>query len=315
MRIYQRNDASVGFLLMENLENKQDVSSSRIRGRWLIKYWPEAEEFVYGKKYDVLIFQKVYQPKMAEAFDGIKILDICDPDWITNTSIRRIIESMDAVVVPTEMFRQFLSQVTDKPVVVIPDRQDLEFFASKKKLHRGTAREAVWHGYSHNSHVLKAALPALKRFGLELSIISNEMVSVVSKADINKGSAIVERWSRWNLETFCDEMIKSDICIMPGSLHVNDRFKSNNKTTTAKALGMPVATNAEDLKRLLDPKERIKDAEAGLEEVKKHYDIRDSVKEMKQLIENIRARRSRDERQAVRLNQDSETSREGKQMA
>ena len=70
----------IGICTMEKFDNRvvNSVGSSRIRVRWLLKYWPEAEEYIIGKEYDVLIFQKVYWKPMMQSFEGIKILDICE---------------------------------------------------------------------------------------------------------------------------------------------------------------------------------------------------------------------------------------------
>ena len=70
-----------GVISMEKHENRQpnSVGSSRIRARWLWKYWNELEEFQIGKRYDFIIFQKSYWKRMLENFKGIKIFDLCDP--------------------------------------------------------------------------------------------------------------------------------------------------------------------------------------------------------------------------------------------
>jgi hypothetical protein len=277
---------NIGFFLFETIHNKTDVGSSRIRGKWLIKYWEEAEEVIYGKKYDVIVYQKAYLLEHAKNFKGIKILDMCDPDWIDNSSIREMIDYCDVVTVPTKIFADFIKQITDKPVVIIPDRQDLEYFKGQK-VHKGKAKEVVWHGYSHNSYVLKQALPALIRLNLNISIISNEMIHLKDILDTQTGKSVSERWTKWELETFNENMVKSDICIMPPVYKPNDRFKSNNKLTTAWALGLPVATNSEELEKFMDPKERIKEAEEKLMIIKRDYDVRQSVQQMKDLIKEV----------------------------
>ena len=64
---------------MERMDNRKlnSVGSSRIRIRWLLNHWPEAEEYKIGKEYEVLIFQKVFWGSMMENFKGIKVLDLC----------------------------------------------------------------------------------------------------------------------------------------------------------------------------------------------------------------------------------------------
>lgn len=275
----------IGFLLYESVHNQKDAASSRIRGKWLIKYMPEAEEFCYGQKYDAVIFQKVYLTEYAKMFKGIKIFDLCDPDWVLREPVRQMIELCDACTVPTEAFKEFLSEVTDKPIYVIPDRHDLAYFRKQKK-HKGRAKEVVWYGYKHNSHVLKSVIDSLKRYKLGLSIITEEYVMI---ADAKEG--LKERWTKWDLKTVNKEVQKSDIVIMPGSMRPNDRFKSNNKTINAYLLGMPVANCAEDLKKFLFAEERQKEADKNYEIARKEYDVRSSVKQLRDIIEEIKCQK------------------------
>ena len=280
----------IGFLLFENIHNKKDIASSRIRGRWLIKYWPEAEEYVYGKKYDVVIYQKAYLTDHARNFDGIKILDLCDPDWVDVSNFREMIDLVDAITVCTPAFKEFLQQITNKPIVVIPDRMDIEHY-KEKKIHRNIAREVVWHGYAHNSYVLKQVVNTLNKYNLGISIISNEPVTLGSFGISLDGKKVQERYTKWDLETFNSEFIKSDICILPPVWKPNDRFKSNNKILTSWALGVPVAQNSEELERFLDPVERQKEADLRWQEIKEKWDVKQSVKEMKVLIEQLQAKK------------------------
>ena len=72
----------IGILTFEQFHGRKDIGSSRIRAKWVINHWPEAEEFVFGQKYDVVIYQKAYWLEHAQEFKGLKILDICDADFL-----------------------------------------------------------------------------------------------------------------------------------------------------------------------------------------------------------------------------------------
>ena len=279
--------AKIGFLLYENIIGNKNAASSRIRGKWLIKYWPEAEEFVYGRKYEVVIYQKCYPVDHAKLFKGIKILDLADPDHTIREPIIEMMRYCDAMTVSSEALRDFYQTMIDKPVVFIDDRQDLEYLKEKKQ-HKGRAKEVVWYGYSHNSHVLKAVLPSLERLKLGLSIISDSMTTVTAYSKERREKRVKERWIKWNLDKVNREIIKSDIVIMPSSMKPNDRFKSLNKTTNAWALGMPVANTADDLEKFLSEEARKKEAEKNLKIVKEKFDVRISVQEMKDLINKLK---------------------------
>lgn len=273
------------FLLYSNVHNKPDTASSRIRGEWLTKYWPETEALHYGRKYDFVVFQKVYEVKYAKVFPGIKILDVCDPDWLHRKEpFIEMINEVDAVTCPTEKLQKAIRGWTEKPVIAIPDRHDLEYF-KEKKIHRGRAKEVCWFGYSHNATALKTLRQHLIDNDLGISIISDQPIILSEQAE---GINVTERFTKWTLETVNKEIIKSDMVIMPGSKDPNNRFKSNNKTIHSYLLGMPVANSVEDLERFLDPIERQKEADKNYEMARIEYDVRLSVEEMKELIERLK---------------------------
>lgn len=273
----------VGFLLYSKIHNKPDTASSRIRGDWLIKYWEGAEQFQYGQKYDAVIFQKAYLLDYAKTYKGIKILDICDPDHM-QYDITEMMQECDAMTVSSDTLRDYYSQITDKPVITIKDRHDLEYFR-EKKVHIGKAREIVWYGYSHNAFVLKSVRAFLVKYNLGINVISDQPV-ILSDKDL--GYDIKERFTKWDITTVNREIVKSDFTIIPGSNDPNSRFKSNNRTVNSWLLKMPVATDVQQLERFLDPIERKKEAEKNYEIAIRDYDVRISVKEMEELINNIR---------------------------
>src|SRR5687768_10393536 len=99
----------IKFFTFEKYHNKKGVGSTKIRVHNLLKYWDEASEYKYGEYADVMIFQKVYCTydfKYPAHFPGIKILDICDPDWTETPDIyiKETMDAMDAIVCPTEEF-------------------------------------------------------------------------------------------------------------------------------------------------------------------------------------------------------------------
>ena len=284
----KQDKKTVGILTFEQMSGKKNLGSCRIRGHWLVRYWNEAEIFQQGAKYDVVIFQKALWLDYVQEYKGIKILDLCDPVWLELLPTVDIIKNCDVVTTSTETLRDEVKKFTDKPVICIPDRQDLEFH-NIQKVHTGRAKKVVWFGYSHNSKVIDKALSLLKRHNLELTVISDCRPSY-AKADRN----VKYDWDNPSFD-FNAEVLKNDIVIMPVDDSPRSIFKSLNKTYTAWALGMPVATVPEELVRFLDPEERKKEAEKRLKEVREKYDVKISVFEFKQLIEDIRKGRQKNE--------------------
>ena len=58
--VKKMQNKKIGILTFEQFQGRQNIGSSRIRVKWPLKYWENAEEFVMGQKYDVVIYQKAY---------------------------------------------------------------------------------------------------------------------------------------------------------------------------------------------------------------------------------------------------------------
>ncbi len=277
---------SVGIATMEKFDNRppNTVGSSRIRARWLLNYWEEAEEFVIGKGYETMIYQKVYWREMKSTFKGVQIIDICDPDWLEKKPVFEFVDMVDAVVTSSDALRDFIQRMRpDKKVVCIPDRIYLPEHEPVKTEHRGVGQRAVWFGYSHNTHYLQKTLEQLILNNIKLTVISNEPYTPPYAYRSLQLENVPYDYSSLNAH-----LINHDFVLMPEpNDDVKGKFKSNNKTLTAWALGMPVVTMPEDLKRFLDPIERAKESKARLQEIKDKWDVKYSVQEYRDLIKEL----------------------------
>lgn len=284
---------TIRFITMEQFHNKSATGSGNIRVRNLLKYWPEADLYKYGEKPDVLIFQKVYVSESDAGLynfpvtykGGIKILDLCDPDWMYPPyRLKATVDGVDALTCSSKAIAQFVQQITDKPVRVIKDRFDLTQFP-EKKTHKGEAKDLVWFGYSHNSDVLRGIVFYAKKKGLKLTVVSNDdpqawqFIGDESFRDSYK-------YIKWSDNAY--EMIqRRDIAVLPKGSRPVDRFKSNNRTTVARLLGLPVATSPEDIERLMAAEERNKEVDKWYTKTQKAYDVQVSIEEYKTLIKEI----------------------------
>ena len=109
-----------GIVLFEQMQGESNMGSSRIRGHWLIRAWNEdktidssLEVFQQGAKYDFIIFQKAYWLEYAEKFEGIKILDICDPDWLAGSCVKRMTDCVDGVTTSSQVLADSLKEIID----------------------------------------------------------------------------------------------------------------------------------------------------------------------------------------------------------
>lgn len=277
----------IAIMTFEQFHGRANIGSSRIRGTWLANYWDEAERFVMGKKYSVIIFQKAYWTEYAKEFKGIKILDLCDPDFLHfNYKTMEMIEECDAITTSTKALKETIEKFTDKPVVFIPDRMDLNYH-NEYKVHRREAETLVWFGYSTNFPLLETAISFLSKHRLKLIVISDK--DYILPMGFEKTIPLVNY--RWNAQTVNRNIIKGDIVLNPSSRKGKWKYKSDNKSITSYLLNMPVASTPQRILELLDPKVRTKVAEANKKWATENYDIRQSVIEMKQLIEQIKEKR------------------------
>ena len=252
----------IGFILFEAFHQRKNIGSSRIRGHWIMKYLNKikgvvAEPLIQGKKYDVIVFQKVYWKEMARAFDGIKIFDICDPDWLDGAEIISMIKEMDIITCSTQPLKEALEKTVDKPVYVIPDGEDFEILPPPKK-HEGKAKKIVWFGYSHNLEVLNQTYSKIRQLGLTLKVITD--------GQLNCGECAVEN-VKWYIETVDKEIQECDFALIPESIKGKNIYKSKNKTVHAWSLGLPVAKTPIDMDKFMDGEERQKESELRYKEV------------------------------------------------
>lgn len=272
---------------MEKFDNRlpNSVGSSRIRVRWLLPYWKEAEEYVIGKKYSTLIFQKVYWGSMMKAFEGIKILDLADPDWLEGRPVFEFVDLVDAVVTSTEPLAEYVRKMRPKALVqCIPDRVYLPEAVPVHGKHEGQLKKLVWFGYSHNSHYLEGAFDEIIKRGLELTAISDTPIESTfayrDKLEINN--------ILYNYETVNKEIVKVDAVLLPEpSGDEKGKYKSNNKILQAWSLHMPVIRVPEDLDRFVSGEAREEEAEKRRKEVERDWDCRLSVVQYKELIKEI----------------------------
>lgn len=277
----------VRFLTFEQYHGKKGVGSTRLRVHNLIKYWPEADLYKYGENPDVLVFQKVYcaaDYKFPKNFPNIKILDICDPDWLDMQGVKETVDAVDGVTCPTEALAEFLRQLTDKPIKVIPDRHEIPNIKSRR-IHTGKVRKAVWFGYKQNAELLQWAVPSLEKRGVHLTVISNDDPQAQRWGqDYEK----LYTFKKYSQDTILHDLAINDVCILPQGNRPQDRFKSNNKTTLAWLSGTPVVTTAEELDALMDSSNRNMEAEARQEQARDEYNVQLSVKDMKEFINELK---------------------------
>lgn len=277
----------IRFFTYSQFHGKQEpVGSDYIRVHQLIKYWPDAGLYKYGEFPDCLIFNKVFVSqdyKFPKHFENKKILDIADPMWLEGHNIVETCQAMDAVTCPTEALAEYIRQFHTN-VVVVPDRFDLDAIP-KPKEHKGKAKTVVWFGYSHNSELLKPAIPIIESLGLNLLIISNDD-PIANRWGI-KPKKEWYKYIKYDEATIYQDLQKADFAVIPDGFRPEDKFKSNNKTIKANLAGLPVAKTKEDVELYMSGEARQDWFNHNYDIIAKEYDVRNSVKQMQELIESL----------------------------
>ncbi len=283
---------SVSFMTFEQFHGRRNIGSSRIRARWVIDKWDEAELFVMGKPYDVVILQKAYWLEFAEMYKGIKILDICDADFLHwGYRIRQVAEQCHAVTTSTKPIKEYMEKFVSCPVYHIPDRINFDTFTGMKKNHKGNGKTRIvsWYGYSDNFQMIDSALNTLLKCGIEELHVIATPGAPYNMPPFAEGKIRIINYP-WNAETVNLDLLRADVVLNPKSATGRFKYKSNNKTICAWALGIPVAHTKAELDALMTEEARIEEGEKRYKEVREEYDIRQSVEQYKQIIEDIKSR-------------------------
>jgi len=282
---------TVGIATFSQQCGVRNVASTRIRVRWPLRYWPDAEEFRVGGRYDAVIFQKAYWLEYATQFSGPKILDLCDPDFLEDgpRSIA-MMDLSDAVTCSSPALTAHVASLTRTPVSTIPDRVDLEAIGSLRKAHDGPTTTVAWYGNSQNFPMLDLSIDWLLQYGLTQLLVIASPKTPYRLPEYATGRITLTNLA-WTDETAFGDLLKADVILNPRSETGIWRFKSNNKTVLAWALGLPVAHDAQELGALMTDESRRREAERRLPEVRATYDVRHTVRDYQRLIAEIAQRR------------------------
>jgi len=315
---------SVGLRLADaySKEKRGYLASSRIRGHYLSKYWPECDDFFYPeefpeyegdffnpvnqfkilKNYDAVIFNKAYEHKLVKLLrenGQIVIVDFCDPDFLlSHSSEQRVSDCLKTLkyttlaVVNGKAIKEELRKVYKGPIVIIPDRLDLEGL-SRKETHNRELKKIVWYGYSENLRVLEPYMKDIIDMGLEITIISDRFFESLTLVGCKFRPSERVSFRVWHPETVNEQILGHDAVFIGRDLDPYlSKFKSDNRADLAHALNMPVAYDIKDLERLKPVEARIIDSKEGLRDVRRYKDVRHSVFVYDKIMRKLLRRRN-----------------------
>jgi glycosyltransferase involved in cell wall biosynthesis len=269
-------------------------ASSRLRGLWPAKHIPGAQivDITQGiiPEADVYVWIKKTHPQYL-ARPGVHIWDVCDPVWwFQPKEAAQIAFGVNAVVASNQGLAEDFQGWSGRPCKVIPDRLDLTHYPVRRK--HGDARPVrlIWFGASQNRVALFGAVPTLERakangMDIELTIYDDR-----PDAQWSMSTEFPVYYTHWELSKENEVIAGHDIAVLPQYPGAWGAVKSNNKTLTAWACGLPV-WNGVDYNALAalatSAQERQGKADLGYEAVKMLYDVKESGQEWRRLIERL----------------------------
>jgi len=276
------------------------TASVRFRAEWPARYWPEAEVYPNMTRrlldYDAYVFQKAYLTQWTQetaaalrAKGKLLAFDICDADWLRSQEHeRRLLNALrlfDFAVCPTAAIQSYMNIWL--PAHVIPDRIDLEEY--KPGISRLWSHPSlVWFGYSHNlgelDHIWQELEPVLDDHDLPLTILSDGLPPEWACRKWGDGRS--PAWVKWTSAGANAEIAKHSIALVPQ----RDRYKSDNRSTTAWALGVVPVAGVDAVLDVLDLEDILAEQAWGRDYVRRERDVRQSVAEWKGLLEKYAQR-------------------------
>jgi len=262
------------------------VGSTFLRVDGVVNNSSQFEVWRHGKQYDNLIFQKVYWREMMEVFKGPKILDLCDPDWVTDlVEVIEIGKLVDAFTCSSpELTTLIKNYFPEKPVVHVPDRLNFNLFTETRTPHTGLAKNVLWFGFIHNAYqTLPDLYATIREYGLKLTIVADFPYDQDDEI-----KTLEPQFIQYDQQTVYQHIRQADIVLNPRSSRALYKFKSNNKSLIGWKLGVPVAENSNDIIRLMDATARNKEVSDKLPIVNEHYNVQRSVEQYQELLSLLR---------------------------
>jgi len=260
-------------------------ASSRMRAYWPAQYMADAEVMTLeAARYavanddlpeaDIYVFQKAIDETVAQALpdSATVIWDVCDPSWWFDPDrARAALGLVDGLTASTEALaadmvswlppdRRYL------PVEVIADCYEPRHFPLQAE-HLVHSLRFVWFGIYTNRvglHAAQANLERLAANGYRVSLTVMDDAPQVELVFLTKTNFPIYH-VRWSLDRENQVLASHDVALLPSYPGPWGEMKSNNRSLSAWASGLPVASGLDyyHLERLCDPRERAQFAALG----------------------------------------------------
>lgn len=230
-------------------------ASSRMRAYWVAPYLPGADVMTSAEfdrtptgNYDAYIFQKFFNQVAAADLraSGKQVYwDICDPVWWWQPAdVCGILANVDGVVCSSEALADDLHFWAREQGVkcspdVIPDRLELSAFPIQHDHSKQSqVTRFIWYGMAANRIGIYAAIDNLHRLRANGHNLSLTIFDDRPDIQLDLGHIPVYH-SKWSLENENRVIAEHDIALTPPYPGAWGKVKSNNRTLTALACGIP----------------------------------------------------------------------------
>lgn len=241
-------------------------ASARLRAYWPARYMQDAivmtmnEARMRGslpEDIEAIVWQKTADTDVMNAAKaaGVKqYIDICDPTyWFQPKEFATIVSMIDGVVCATrELVNDLATSTGYRDAIVIPDRLDLAHYPIRRKHEPRDRVRFIWYGLHANRAGLYGSLSFLERLAcnghkIELTICDDRPDQSIKVSD-----KFPTYYVKWALGQENEIISSHDIALTPRYPGAWGLLKSNNKTLTAWACGLPVddGSNYETLEAL-----------------------------------------------------------------
>jgi len=194
---------------------------------------------------DVYIWQKLVNLDIVKATPNARhYWDVCDPAWWWQPAqCREIADLMTGVVASSMALAEDYNKWHRREMAYcIPDRLKLSHFHTQRKHQDVSPVRLIWFGVAVNRIALYGALANLERlvangYKIELTVFDNRPDIRLDFTD-----AFPIYHVQWSLMNEVDVLSSHDVAILPPYPGAWGKVKSNNRTLTAWACGLPVVT-------------------------------------------------------------------------
>lgn len=275
-------------------------AGSRMRAYWPARFVPDAavatwDDIRAGELPDAraYVFQKLVDVGLMHSLrsrGALVFWDVCDPAWWFNPAdAREAVEATDGVVASCWPLADDFAQWSGRKAHMIPDRLWLEHFTHTRQHEETRPVRLIWFGSAQNRIALYAAGASLSRLranGHEVTLTIFDNAPESSLPGLDRELPVYT--TPWRLENEAETLAAHDIALLPRYPGPWGAVKSNNRTVTAMAAGLPVASGViyEKLWALVcDAQLRRETATEGLRVVRQEWNVEQSAAEWRALIE------------------------------